>query len=180
MKKSIIALALSVFLFAGCGGGAENTGGNAAETTADVTTAPATEASALEVRGDTYVITEDKYLEGVREIYNNPDKYIGKRVEFEGEYIAELFVDEMYYQVYRNITVTERHEDEDGHVHTHAAETYPIGFRIKYDGSKPTDKTFVKVSGIIEAYESNGEEMLLVRADLLEKSDSAGEVNLRY
>lgn len=176
MKKSILVLIASAFLLAGCGG---DTDGNASVTTA-VTTASVSEVPALEVRGDTFVITEDKYLEGVREIYGNPDKYIGKRVEFEGEYIAELYVDEMYYQVYRYITVTESHEDEDGHVHTHEAETYPIGFRIKYDGSKPNDKTFVKVSGIIEAYDSNGEEMLLVRADILEKCETPGNVNLYY
>lgn len=175
MKKSILILTVLLFLFTGCTDGGQAPAGSTAETTA-----PAETEFTLEMDGDTYVITEEHYLEGVQEIYNDPDKYVGKRVQIEGQYIAELYVDEMYYQVYRYVTVTEHHEDEEGHVHTQASESYPIGFRFKYDGNKPTNGTFVRLAGVVEEYESDGEKLLLIRADTLEKCETPGKVSLYY
>ena len=177
MKKSILILLLCAILLAGCG----TSGDNPAETTAVTEKKPADTTPPLTKRGDTYVITEERYVEGVNEISTNREKYIGKRIEVEGEYMAELYVDEMYYSVYRNITVVERHEHEDGEIHTKLHDSYKLGFRIKHEANnKPTSKSFVKVSGILETYEQNGEEYLIINADYLKKSDNPGKVNLRY
>lgn len=173
MKKNILLLFVAAVLFLfGC---SEKQTDPAVTETSAATTAPE---PALKMNGDTYVITEEKYFEGVQEIYNNRDKYIGKRIEFEGEYIAELYVDEMYYQVYRYVSVTETHEDEEGHTHTHKSSTQPLGFRISYDGNKPMDKTFVKVSGIVDTYDADGESRIIINADVLEKCENAGKVYL--
>ena len=175
MKKSILILIVSAMLLAGCSGD----GDTPAESTV-ATTAPAEKTPVLETDGDTYVITEEKFLEGVSEIYDNRELYIGKRIRFEGEYVAELYGSEMYYQVYRTVSVTERHEDENGHVHTHAAETADVGFRIKYDkNNKPSNKNFVRVEGVVETYDVNGESYIIINADVLEKIDGGGNVYLK-
>lgn len=174
MKKSILILMISAMLLAGCNGG------DTPAESSTVTTAPVESGPVLEKDGDTFVITEEKFLEGVREIYGNTDAYIGKRIRFEGEYIAELFGSEMYYQVYRTITVTERHKDEDGHVHTHASQTADVGFRIRYDkNGKPSNYDFVLVEGVVETYEANGETLIIVNADILKKTDGEN-VHLKY
>jgi len=177
VKKSILILLLCAILLAGC----NNSGDDPVVTTEVTEKKPADTTPPLTKRGDTYVITEERYVEGVNEISTNREKYIGQRIEVEGEYMAELYVDEMYYSVYRNIIAVERHEDEDGHVHTHTHDSYKLGFRIKHDANnKPSSKTFVKVSGILETYEQNGEEYLIINADYLKKSDNPGKVYLRY
>ena len=127
----------------------------------------------LVLDGDTYKITEENYINGVNEIYANPDKYIGKRIVFEGEYMAEMYENEMYYQVYRTL---KQHCDEE-HDHTHDSTTR-VGFRIAYDGNKPTDKTFVRVSGIVDTYEYNGTKYLIINADELTKCEETGIVEL--
>ncbi len=177
MKKNILLLfAFALLLLCGCSDAGDNTPVVTPETSAE-TTVPE---PALKMNGDTYVITEEKYLEGVLEIYNNPDKYIGKRVEFEGEYIAEIYMDEMYYQVYRYVATTESHTDNDGDIHTHKASYQPVGFRINYDGNKPMDKVFVKVTGVIDTYDVDGESQIIINADTLKKSEIPGKVYLTY
>lgn len=169
MKKSIIIAVLAVFILAGCSSGE---GTNAVETTA-----PAVTEFKLEEKDGVYIVTEEDFLNGVREIQLNPDKYNGKKVQVEGEYIAELYDSEMYYQVYRNVIVTESHK-ENGHVHTHKSEATPIGFRFTYDGNKPTGGSFVRLIGTLEKYENNGETMLIVRADSVEVLPEGGKVYL--
>ncbi len=129
----------------------------------------------LVIDGDTYIITEDNYINGVNEIYGNPDKYMGKRIEFEGEYMAEMYENEMYYQVYRTL---HDHCDEE-HDHSNDSVTR-VGFRISYEGDKPTDKSFVRVSGIVGTYEDNGKNYIIINADVLEKCEETGIVELEH
>lgn len=177
MKKSILILTVCAMLLAGCVKDQSDPAQSSTVTTAE----PANTEPVLAMDGDTYVITEDKFLEGASEIFDNRDFYIGKRIQLEGEYMAELYENEMYYQVYRYVSVTERHEDEDGHVHTHASQTAEVGFRIKYDkNNKPSNRDFVRVAGIVESYEMNGENYLIINADTLEKIEGGGNTVLKY
>ena len=183
MKKNIlIMLILSALLLSGCGSDSEKTDGTANTATEHTHEEGTTglvyeykesgsEKGNLVKEGDTYKITDEKFIDAVNEVYKYPDEFVGKRIEFEGEYMAEMYENEMYYQVYRNVR-EHCHEDHD-----HSADTSTrVGFRIKYDGDKPTDKSFVKVSGIVEKYESDGTEYLIINADVLKKCDVAGIV----
>lgn len=161
MKKRIIAVfAVLNIILAGCAGD----GHNNRETGAS---------SGIDVPGEDIVkISEDNFADMVEDIYQNYESYLGRRIEFEGEYIAVMYNSEMYYQVYRNI----RTECTDDHGHDyHEAKA---GFRIKYEGDKPTDGSFVKVSGILETYGSEDDVKLLINADILEKCENAGKVYL--
>ena len=177
MKKNIVVmLIISALLLTSCGNDSNN------EKTESTTTAATTahvheyvesgsERGNLVKDGDTYKITEEKFIDAVNEVYKFPDEFVGKRIEFEGEYMAELYENEMYYQVYRNV---KEHCHEN---HDHSVDTAKrVGFRIKYDGDKPTDKSFVKVSGIVDKYEADGNEYLIIKADLLKVCEEAGIV----
>ena len=178
MKKSILIMLTAAMILAGFTA-CDKAEGDPADTDA-VTTEHVHEIFPLKQEGDTYIVTEDMYVQGVDEISKNRDKYIGKRIEIEGEYRAELYVDTMYYSVYRTVTAIETHEHEDGSVHTEAHDSYKLGFRIKYDGNKPQNKSFVKVSGILEEYEQNGEKYLIINADYLEKAETPGKAYIKY
>lgn len=182
MKKGIVILLVSAMLLAGFTG-CNNSEGDPAETGAVTTEHTHTheEIYPLTVNGDTYIITEDMYVEGVDEISKNREKYIGKRIELEGRYMAELFVDTMYYSVFRVVTAVERHEHEDGEVHTQTHDSYNLGFRIKYEeNNKPSNNDFVKVSGILEEYEQDGQKYLIINADYLKKTETPGKVYIKY
>lgn len=161
MKKRIIAVfAVLTIILAGCAGNGNKNRGSAAS-------------SGVEVPGEDVVkIDEDNFADTVEDIYQNYELYLGRRIEFEGVYIAEMYNSEMYYQVYRNIR-TECTDD-----HGHGYHETKAGFRIKYEGDKPTDGSFVTVSGILETYGSGDDVNLLINADVLEKCENAGKVYL--
>lgn len=166
---------MTIILAVVLGGCSENDGKISSETYGGGTaaTGEGEKKPALVVEGDTYIITEDNYINGVNEIYANPEKYLGKRIEFEGEYMAEMYENEMFYQVYRTL---HEHCDED---HDHANDPVKrVGFRISYDGDKPNDESFVRVSGILDTYEDNGTNYLIIKADLLKKCEETGIVEL--
>ena len=161
MKKRIVAVyAVLTLILAGCAGGGDNNRETAAITGVDIP------------GEDIVKITDDNFADMVEDIYQNYESYLGRRIEFEGEYIAVMYNSEMYYQVYRNIST--ECTDEHGHGY-HETKS---GFRIKYEGDKPTDGSFVKVSGILETYGSENDVNLMINADVLEKCENAGDVYL--
>ncbi|MBE6709003.1 MAG: hypothetical protein E7578_07165 [Ruminococcaceae bacterium] len=175
MKKNILTmLVLSAVLLSGCGNDKDK-----AETTTAATTEHVHDDDSGASRGnlvkdgDTYKITDEKYIAAVNEVYDYSADFVGKRIEFEGEYMAEMFQSEMYYQVYRKVR-EHCHEDHD-----HSTDNYKrLGFRISYEGDKPTDESFVRVSGIVETYEEDGKEYLIIKADKLEVCDEPGVVEI--
>lgn len=168
MKKTAIALILASLLLFGCENGTSDTRGDtSAETTAADTGSGTHSHSGFVVRdGDTYKIPDDCFADAVNEVYTYYEDFLGGRIEIEGVYMADMYNNEMYYSVYRMEHV-HCHEDHD-----HSSDpTTKVGFRISYDGNKPMDKAYVKVSGILETYELEGSTYLIINADTLTECD---------
>jgi len=189
LKKLLVILAM-VIAFSGCSGNESQNGTSSTDTvssgvvsgTDNHTETTAKEESkpkqSLEYKNGVYYITEENYVYGVAEIYNNFEAYAGARIEFEGVYLAEMRHNEMFYLVYRE--VKEKCDDEDGH-HHHSHDTTKLGFRIAYDGNKPNDNSFVRVSGYVDTYfELNGEPNVIIDADVLEVCETEGNVEIEY
>ncbi len=195
MRKILFVLFVSAVLLSGCGDNESDHPADSAVSDTVLTETVSDGTGLAETEGDpvvseteyiltptdgVFIITEDKYFEGVRDVFANIEEFVGETIEFEGEYVAEMINGEMVYQVYRNINVHNVHTDEDGHTHDHGMETYKVGFRIQYDGSKPMDKTFVKVIGTLELLDEGDGVSAFIQADVLEKCENPGKVNLDY
>jgi len=87
-------------------------------------------------------IEEDKYVTQVKEIYNFPDKYKSKTINYQGYVYVEKYGEKTYYSVVRNTYACDCGGEEES----------VIGFEVQWDGEMPEVGTWVDVTGIIDSY----------------------------
>lgn len=167
MKKTVIILISASLLLFGCGSGSSDTKTETSAATVEDTDDSTRSHDGYVIQdGDVCRIPDDSFADAVNEVYEYYEDFLGKRIELEGEYMADMYENEMYYTVYR-MERAHCHEDHD-----HSSDPLTkVGFRIKYDGNKPMDKAHVRVSGILETYELEGSTYLIINADTLTECD---------
>ena len=110
---------------------------------------------------DTIVIEDKVFIAMLSDIYANPDNYMGKTITLSGMF--DIFNDEqsgkIYYSVYRNDT----------------AGCCSSGIEVDFDGNSdyklPEQDQNVTATGVLDSYEENGQEYLVLHLSELTISD---------
>jgi len=129
MKKTLI-LILAVLLFAGC-------------------------ESAFLMDGVDIEINDRLFISQVRDIYENPETYMGKAIRYEGIFDSEEWEGQTYYSVFRYGPGC--CDDDVG----------LFGFEVVWDGEYPAPNEWVEVIGVPEQYEANEIKALRLRLSSL-------------
>ncbi|MFV0351764.1 MAG: hypothetical protein ACK5JF_05575 [Oscillospiraceae bacterium] len=169
MKKLLaITVALFMLLLGGCKSNAEQTASlptNPNGTAAvDLPKASSSsEAASFDNSGEVIEIKEKMFIAQINDIYLNGQDYLGKTIRYEGIY--DEYYDEAGDTTYRYVI---RYGPgccgNDGNA----------GFEIVWDGEMPQDTDWVRLEGVLEAYEYNGWQFLCVNVSYLEVLQERG------
>jgi putative membrane protein len=113
-------------------------------------------------------ITEKMYVSYINDIYTNPEKYLGKRIQIEGMYTLNYYdeTDTTYHYVYR---VGPGCCGNDGSM---------CGFEFLTTGDLPVENDWIEVVGTLEQYEENGDVYLTLNDSTVTVKQERGKENV--
>lgn len=119
------------------------------------------EESGIELRDGVIVMDDDHFYDDMNEIYAHPEKYVGLPIEV----VGAVYKDES--QFGKDEFVPSRNL-----MTCCAADTVSIGLLCRYEKTEElASGSWVKVKGIIEISDFNGERMPIIRVQSLETTD---------
>lgn len=173
--KRIFAVLLTALLLTGCSGSSSSSnsqaaivGGGSADITSQSQAESAAshtldEANALNVNDDVINIGDKLFIAQTNEIYLNYQDYLGKTIHYEGIYMQTEMegYDPWNYVVRYGPGCC----SNDG----------TAGFEVSYDGEWPEQFAWVEIDGVLETYEINGWQMLILNITSMTEKEERGQ-----
>jgi uncharacterized membrane protein YcgQ (UPF0703/DUF1980 family) len=129
--------------------------------TADASSQLAPEAVGAETgdadAGGVLEIGEKMFVGQMNDIYLNPDEYLGKTIQYEG-----------YYTYFENDETGQRYDCIVRNGPGCCGYDSSVGFEVDWKGNLPEVDDWCSVQGIVDIYDENGLDYIVVRADSLD------------
>jgi len=118
-------------------------------------------------------IEDDYFVAGIFELRGNykENDYLGQTISIEGLYSE--FIPEGQNVVYHNVYRLAESEDPE-------SEPQNIGIEVVWDGEYPNEGDWIKVIGVLRAYEENGHAYLTLDALSVEVLETPGSTYVYY
>jgi len=114
----------------------------------------------LQLIDETIIMDNDNYVRWIQEIYDNIEKYIGKKIQVSGFVFKEEQFEDNEFVSARMMMVC------------CAADMQPIGFLCRYDKAAELKvDTWIRVYGTITKGEFNGNVIPVIEADKVENTE---------
>lgn len=118
----------------------------------------------LKLKGNTVVVDAENFVMWNAEVFNNLEKYTGKRIEIEGKVLKDKELEANEFAVVRFLMAC------------CAADLQPVGLVCRYDGAEELESdTWIKVTGVIEAKDYQGEKNPVIAVDKVEKAEKPAD-----
>lgn len=141
MKKVYILVFIMILALCGCSNAEENSNVKSSDVYEYTTK-----------KAETVEVSENAFVAKINEIYTNTDNYLGDNIIIEGCFEKQTYNDKEYYYVYRTGPGC---CGNDGAM---------CGFEFTYNGDIPTTDDWIRVEGILDKYEEDGQTYLTLNA----------------
>jgi zinc transport system permease protein len=171
VKKTILVSIVSVFLIAGCGGGARTFRGDAVDKQAVENAAEKRPAGRVSVGDGVVEIKEKMFIAQTNDVYLNPEDYMGRTIKLQG-----LFKKEWYDPQKDPYCFVLRYGPgccgNDGNA------GFEVAWNLKNNGSAeaeyPQEDDWVEAAGVLASYEEDGYPYLYIELSSLKVLDERG------
>jgi uncharacterized membrane protein YcgQ (UPF0703/DUF1980 family) len=139
--------------------GDSTTAAIAADASAEDGTADAQDAFDTPARTDEdpLVVGEKMFVGQMNDIYLNPDDYIGREIRYEG-----------FFTWFENETTGQRYNSVVRNGPGCCGYDSLVGFEVDWKGDAPAKDDWCSVQGVLDTYDEDGMDYIIVRADSLE------------